>query len=98
MAVSALFQESESQNPSQVYLSLHKKGAADNLRYNSYAKMNPKTGLYQLTFDFSKSMEHLNGEYNLELHASDYRAIKQEVWDLGTISVWFKQGLDEGNN
>jgi hypothetical protein len=43
-------------------------------------------------------MEHINGDYNLELHASDYRADKSQVWDLGKISVWFKQGQDEGNN
>jgi hypothetical protein len=43
-------------------------------------------------------MEHLNGEYEVKLHASDYRAIKQEVWDLGSINVWFKEGLDEGDN
>jgi hypothetical protein len=43
-------------------------------------------------------MEHINGEYNLELHASDYRAEKSQVWDLGKITIWFKQGLDEGNN
>lgn len=68
------------------------------MSYSTYGKLNPKSGLYQLTFDFSKGMEHLNGEYEVKLHASDYRAIKQEVWDLGTITVWFKEGQDEGNN
>jgi len=43
-------------------------------------------------------MEHLNGEYEVKVHASDYRAQRNEVWDLGTINVWFKEGLDEGNN
>ena len=43
-------------------------------------------------------MEHLNGDYEIKLHVSDYRAIRSEVWDLGTIKVWFKEGLDEGDN
>ena len=43
-------------------------------------------------------MEHLNGDYELALHASDYRSDKGQTWDLGKISVWFKQGLDEGDN
>lgn len=34
----------------------------------------------------------------MQIHASDYRAEKGEIWNLGTINVWFKQGLDEGNN
>ena len=54
--------------------------------------------MYHLTFDFSKTMEHLNGEYEIKLHVSDYRAVKQETWDLGTITVWFKEGQDEGDN
>jgi hypothetical protein len=43
-------------------------------------------------------MEHLNGDYELQVHVSDYRAIKQELWSLGIINVWFKEGLDEGDN
>ena len=54
--------------------------------------------MYHVTFDFSKGMEHLNGEYEIKVHVSDYRATKSEVWDLGTIKVWFKEGLDEGDN
>lgn len=54
--------------------------------------------MYHITFDFSRAMEHLNGEYEVKVHVSDYRATKQEVWDLGSITVWFKEGLDEGNN
>ncbi len=43
-------------------------------------------------------MEHLNGDYELSLHASDYRAEKSISWDLGKISIWFKQGQDSGSN
>ena len=43
-------------------------------------------------------MEHLNGDYELSLHASDYRAEKSTSWELGKITVWFKQGLDTGSN
>ena len=43
-------------------------------------------------------MEHLNGEYELSLHAVDYRADKSQLWNLGSIKIWFKEGLDEGTN
>jgi hypothetical protein len=46
----------------------------------------------------SKEMEHLNGEYNMYLHAADYRSEKNLIWDLGTIPIWFKEGSDEGTN
>lgn len=77
-------------NPAQVYLVIRKAGAKDHLSYTRYGKFNPSTGLYQITLDFSRDMEHLNGDYSLELHASDYRAEKSIGWDLGKISVWFK--------
>ena len=77
---------------------MHKKGAKDQIAYTRYGKFNPASSIYQITLDFSKDMEHLNGDYDIKIHASDYRAEKSEVWDLGTITVYFKQGLDEGNN
>jgi len=43
-------------------------------------------------------MEHLNGDYDLTLHVADYRAEKSQAWDLGRIKIWFKEGLDEGQN
>ncbi len=43
-------------------------------------------------------MDHINGEYDMQIHVSDYRADKTIVWDLGEISVYFKQGVDDGNN
>lgn len=44
-------------------------------------------------------MEHLNGEYEMEVHVADYRADGGNmVWNLGTISIWYKEGQDEGNN
>lgn len=68
------------------------------MTYQAYGKFNAKTNSYHISFGFAKGMEHLNGEYEMKLHASDYRAIKQEVWDLGSLNVWFKEGQDEGDN
>lgn len=63
LAVSSSFAVSDHIHPVQVYLTIVKKGESDHLAYNSYGKFNPTTGLYQITFDFSRGMEHLNGEY-----------------------------------
>jgi hypothetical protein len=79
-------------------MSLLKKGSTEDLRITTYGKLNAITGLYQITIDFSKAMEHINGDYSMEIHAADYRADRPEVWDLGTIRIWFKEGADEGNN
>lgn len=43
-------------------------------------------------------MEHLNGEYDIQIHVGDYRATSNLVWDLGAINIWFKEGSDEGTN
>lgn len=77
---------------------MKKKGDSNSLRYQAYGKYSQKTKAYHATFDFSRAMEHLNGDYEIKLHVSDYRAIRSEVWDLGTIKVWFKEGLDDGDN
>lgn len=99
LQVSAKFRDSESGNPAQVYLTLKKKDSTSKqLTYQAYGKYNSKTNSYHITFGFAKGMEHLNGEYELKVHASDYRAIKQEVWDLGNLNIWFKEGQDEGDN
>jgi len=98
-AVAADFTKSQDTvKPSQVYLTVRKSGEKDQLSYTRYGKLNPSTGLYQITLDFSRDMEHLNGDYDLSLHASDYRAEKSISWSLGKVSIWFKQGLDQGSN
>jgi len=51
-----------------------------------------------MTFDFSKDMEHLNGEYEMQVHIVDINADENIIWDLGIITIGFKEGLDEGNN
>jgi hypothetical protein len=43
-------------------------------------------------------MDHINGEYDMEIHVADYRADKNEVWYLGTIKIWFKEGLEDATN
>lgn len=81
-----------------MYLSLKKKSQSNNLYINSYGKLNAETGNYQISFDVTKDMEHLNGEYDMTLHVADYRADNRLVWDLGAVTIWFKEGLEEGNN
>ena len=97
MSVVANFVKS-AKKPSQVYLSLKKKSNEKNLHINSYGKLNKETGNYEITLDVTKDMEHLIGDYDMTIHVADYRADKKEVWDIGTIAIWFKQGLTEGNN
>ena len=37
-------------------------------------------------------MEHLIGDYDMTIHVADYRAAKKEVWEIGTITIWYKEG------
>ena len=48
-----------------MYLSLRKKPTDENLFINSYGRFDEKSGLYEITLDFAKDMEHLNGEYEM---------------------------------
>jgi hypothetical protein len=43
-------------------------------------------------------MDHINGDYDMEIHAADYRAESNQVWRLGSIRIWFKEGLDDATN
>ena len=43
-------------------------------------------------------MEHINGDYDMEIHVADHRAEKSAVWSLGTIKIWFREGLDDATN
>jgi len=43
-------------------------------------------------------MEHINGIYDIWVHISDHFASNKIEWPLGEIKLWFKQGLEEGNN
>ena len=84
--MSASFLRSTSERPSQVYVSIKKrahslKDPERNLGINSYGKYNKDTGLYEVTFDVSKDMEmHLNGEYEIAVHAADYRGDASLGW------------------
>ena len=69
---------SSTTHPAHVFITMKKVGAKDHLSYSRHGKYNPATGLYQITFDFSRDMEHLNGNYEIQVHASDYRAEKSE--------------------
>jgi hypothetical protein len=54
--------------------------------------------MYELTFDVSKGMDHINGDYDMEIHTADYRAAKNLVYPLGSIRIWFKEGQDDATN
>lgn len=64
---------------------------------NKYAKFNKKSGLYELTLNIKTDMEHFNGEYTLDVHVSAPSS-KKLVWQLGALSIWFKEGQDSGTN
>lgn len=87
----------DSDRVSQVYASLLKKSSDKNLKQNVFAKYDTQNKQYHITIDPKTDLEHLNGEYTLELHFADKLA-SNEVWRIGSLSVYFKEGLDEGNN
>lgn len=60
--------------------------------------MNKDSGNYEISVDVSKDLEHLNGDYEMTVHVGDYRADKSQMWNIGTIHIWFKEGQDEGSN
>lgn len=34
----------------------------------------------------------------MEIHVADHRAEKSAVWSLGTIKIWFREGLEDATN
>jgi hypothetical protein len=87
LSIDAKFAKS-SEKPSQVYVSLKKQPSVDsvNLAVNSYGSLDSKSGLYDIQFNFEKELvEHLNGIYDIEIHAADIRADSKNVWQLGQI-------------
>lgn len=60
--------------------------------------MNSQTGFYEITLDVTKGMDHINGDYDMEIHAADFRADQRQVWQLGSIRIWFREGSDEATN
>ncbi len=80
-------------------MSLKRKGDSKALAINSYGKYNKDSGLYEVTMDVSKDFElHFNGDYQIAVHAADYRSDAPANWNLGTIKIWYKEGLEEGSN
>jgi hypothetical protein len=43
-------------------------------------------------------MEHVNGEYELSVLATDSSAVGAARWELGKVKVWFKEGSNGGSN
>lgn len=99
-AVKAGFVRATSERPSQVYVSLKRRGGEGSLAINGYGSLNRDSGLYEVTFNVNKDLGevHLNGEYDITVYASDYRASATQEWILGSIRVWYKEGHEEGSN
>lgn len=55
-------------------------------------------GSFDILFDYTKHMEHVNGNYRMSLHVADSNASSTFVWSLGEIKLWFKEGLDNVDN
>ena len=97
LAVDASFTKS-SEKPSQVFFSLRRKSSEKSLSVNSYGKLNKESGLYEVSVDISKDFDqHFNGDYEISVHAADYRADAPVSWNLGTIKIWYKEGLEQGS-
>lgn len=43
-------------------------------------------------------MEHVNGDYSLSIIATDILARNTFKWELGELKLWFKEGLENGDN
>ena len=98
LAVDASFTKS-SEKPSQVFFSLRRKSSEKSLSINSYGKLNKDSGLYEVSVDVSKDFDqHFNGDYEISVHAADYRSDAPASWNLGTIKIWYKEGLEQGSN
>jgi hypothetical protein len=98
LAVDVGFTKS-SEKPSQVFFSLKRKSNEKSLSINSYGKLNKDSGLYEVSVDISKDLDqHFNGDYDISVHAADYRSDAPASWNLGTIKIWYKEGLDQGSN
>jgi hypothetical protein len=96
--VSASFVKS-SVKPAQVFFTVRKNEKGHrNLGVNTYGKLNTETGFYEITLDVTKDMDHINGDYDMEVHVGDPRAEQRLVWQLGSIRIWFKEGSDEATN
>ena len=51
------------------------------------------------SIDFSDKMDYVNGYYQVTLYAIDRSAQKSEnTWELGSLDVWFKEGVKDANN
>jgi len=84
LAVDASFTKTKDEKPAQVFLSLKRKTNERSLAINSYGKLNKESGLYEITVDVSKDFDqHFNGDYQIAVHAADYRSEASAEWNLG---------------
>lgn len=89
--------EKSKKKPQQVYVSLVKK-SDNHLSQSALALYDSANDMYYSFFDVKNQIDHFNGEYDIEIHVADINAEVKEKWVVGTASLWFISGLDEGNN
>jgi hypothetical protein len=86
-----------SEKPAQVYLTLQRKKG--DITVSIQARLNKDSGVYEATVDVNKDFEmKINGEYNVVVHAADYRAETSAEWKLGSVKIWYKEGLEDAVN
>lgn len=86
--------------PDQVYLSFKKEDwrESEQLSINAQAQYNEEEKKFEGSVDFSDQFDLVNGKYRVQLVALDSSLERAESWELGSINVWFKEGVAETNN
>ncbi len=80
-------------------MSFKRKQTERSLAINAYGKLNKDNGLYDVVLDVTKDIsEKLIGDYEVTVHAADYRSNDRQTWSLGEVKFWFKEGHEEGSN
>lgn len=87
-------------HPEQVYLAFKKEDTRRNeqLQINSQAQWDIYTGRFVGSVDFSASFDLVNGKYAVHLVSLDSSIEGPQTWELGVISIWFKEGQSDTNN
>jgi hypothetical protein len=68
------------------------------LAQNKNGLYDSSNDMYYAYFDIKNDLDHFNGQLDVEVHVADVNAEVKDKWTVGTINVWFIQGLEEGDN
>lgn len=85
--------------PAQVYLTFRKIDALkeDQLFVNAQALYIEEVDAFVGTVDFSAQFDLVNGVYQVTLVGNDGSA-PRDVWELGAMEIWFKEGQKDATN